>query len=170
LRAPGPGDNAARRSGLTDATDFYRQAITANPSLHTARLRLGRVLLELGHEADALVELERTLAENEDPADRYLANLFLAALHERNGRASEATFHFKVAAALFRSAQAPYLGLSHLQLQRDPAGAADTLQVMFDRHLEARSGVPDPWWLYDAGFGASFQSRLKQLRAGVSTP
>ena len=170
LRVPRPGDNAARRAGLADATGFYRQAIRANPSLHTARLRLGRVLVELGHEVDALAELQRLLAESEDPADRYLANLFLASLHQRKGRVGEATFHFKAAAALFRSAQAPYLGLSHLQLQRDPAGAADTLQVMFDRHLETTSGVTDPWWLYDAGFGASFRSRLEQLRAGVSTP
>lgn len=169
LAAPRPGNSSARRGSLADAIDFYRQAIAANPSLHTARLRLGRVLLELGHEAGALVELERTLAEDEAPADRYLANLFLASLHERNGRVGEATFHFKAAAALFRSAQAPYLGLSHLQLQRDPAGAADTLQAMFDRPLETTGGVPDPWWLYDAGFGASFRSRLEQLRAGVST-
>jgi tetratricopeptide (TPR) repeat protein len=170
LRAPRPGDNAARRSGLADATDFYRQAITANSSLHTARLRLGRVLLELGHEADALVELQRVFAENDDQTDRYLVNLFLASLHERNGRVGDATFHFKAAAALFRSAQTPYLGLSHLQMQRDPTGAADTLQVMFDHHPEPTRGVPDPWWLYDAGFGASFQSRLEQLRARVSTP
>jgi tetratricopeptide (TPR) repeat protein len=158
-----------RRSTLLRAADLYRAALTADPSLHSARLRLGRVQFELNNDEDALLDLERTLTQADDAATQYLANLFLAAVHERNERTAEATRYFDAAAAIFPSAQAPYLGLSRLELSHDPAKASRTLEQMFGRAVAASdAGVSDPWWLYDAGFGASFANRLSTLREEVS--
>jgi tetratricopeptide (TPR) repeat protein len=170
-RTPRPPVGAQRRRALLEAARFYRAALAIDPSTRSARVRLGRVLCGLDEDANALAELERALAQDDDRANQYLAHLFLAALHERNGRDADAVRHFKSAAALFPSSQAPYLGLSGLQGRYDPAGATQTLQQMFASSVPpSPSGAADPWWLYDAGFGASLPERVTKLRAEASAP
>jgi tetratricopeptide (TPR) repeat protein len=170
-RTPRPAVNTQRRRAMLEAARFYRAALAADASAHAARLRLGRVLYGLDEDADALVELERALAEGDEHANQYLAHLFLAALHERNGRDADAVRHFKAAAALFPSSQVPYLGLSRRQGQQDPADASQILRQMFANSVPpSPTAVPDPWWLYDAGFGASLPERLTKLRTEAATP
>jgi hypothetical protein len=157
-----------RRATLFEAAQFYRAALAVAPSLHSARLRLGRVQFDLGHDADALQKFEETLTHAEDASTLYLTHLFLAAVQERNEREADAVRCFEAAAALFPSAQAPYLGLSRLALSHDPAAARRSLERMFARAVATVEGaVPDPWWLYDAGFGASLPDRLNRLRDEV---
>ena len=168
-----PRDQINRRSrtALLDAARFYQNAIAADRSLHEAQLRLGRVLFGLEEDEKARLELQRASAQNDDPLHQYLASLFLAAVDERSGRPSEAVQHFKNAIVLFPAAQAPYLGLSQLLARSDPSGAGAVIEQMFSRSVApTTSEVPDPWWLYDAGFGASLPARLEKLRAEVMAP
>ena len=170
-RMPDIGLGTQRRRALLEAARLYRTALVADSAVHDARLRLGRVLFELGGDGDAVVELERTLAQDDDRAHRYLAHLFLAAISERRGGEADAASRYLSAADLFPAAQAPYLGLSRLQSQRDPSRASETLREMFGRSLPpSPDGVPDPWWMYDAGYGASLPARLEKLRAEASVP
>jgi hypothetical protein len=171
--APRPADQMTRtrRAALDTAAAFYRRAIAADPSLHEARLRLGRVLFDRGDVVDAQLELERTQAQELGDDHHYLVSLFLAAVCQRNGRMDEAAQHFRLAAAFFPSAQAPYLGLSQLQALSDPTAAGDILRQMFGRGAVPTTPViPDPWWLYDAGFGASLPARVERLRAEARAP
>ena len=154
-----------RRAALEAATSLYRRALVADPALHEARLRLGRTLFDLGEMVEAQRELEHALAQPLATHEEYLATLFVAALHEHHQRHDEAERDFTRAAELFPAAQAPYLGLSRLKALSDPAAAGETLLEMFGRSVApGTSGVADPWWLYDAGFGASMPTRLARLR------
>lgn len=169
-RLPAEGTATARMSGrrraaLEAATSLYRRALVTDPGLHEARVRLGRTLFDLGDMLEAQRELERALAQPLANHERYLATLFVAALHEHHHRRDDAERDFTRAAELFPAAQAPYLGLSRLKALSDPAAAGETLLEMFGRSVApGTSGVADPWWLYDAGFGASMPTRLAALR------
>jgi tetratricopeptide (TPR) repeat protein len=157
-----------RRAALESAAVFYRRAAAADASVHEARLRLGRVLFDLGDDAAAQQEFEQIGMLRLRPDHEYLLSLFLAAVHERSLRPDEAAGHYRRAATLFPAAQAPYLGLSRLQALRDPEAAGEMLRQMFALTVApTASAVPDPWWLYDAGFGATLPARLKMLRAEV---
>lgn len=151
---------------LEAAASLYRRALAANPVLHEARIRLGRSLFDLGHAAEAQRELEQALAQPLSLQDEYLATLFVAALHEQQRRPDEAQRQFARAASLFPAAQAPYLALSRLQAQSNPEAAGEILLTMFGRSAPAGvAGVADPFWVYDAGLGASMAARLDRLRA-----
>jgi len=154
-----------RRAALEAATSLYRRALVADPALHEARLRLGRTLFDLGEMVEAQRGLEHALAQPLANHQEYLATLFVAALHEHHQRHDEAERDFTRAAELFPAAQAPYLGLSRLKTLSDPDAAGEILLEMFGRDVStSAAGVADPWWLYDAGFGASMPTRLDRLR------
>lgn len=154
-----------RRAALEAATLLYRRALVGDPALHEARLRLGRSLFDLGQVAEAQRELEHALGQPLANHEQYLATLFVAALHEQHQQHDAAERHFARAAELFPAAQAPYLALSRLKAISDPDAAGEILLEMFGHSVSASaSGVADPWWLYDAGFGASMPGRLDRLR------
>jgi tetratricopeptide (TPR) repeat protein len=154
-----------RRAALEAATALYRRALARDAALHEARLRLGRTLFHLREVAEARREFEHALAQPLANHEEYLATLFVATLHEQHQQRDQAEQYFTRAAELFPAAQAPYLGLSRLKALSDPAAAGEILLEMFGRSVApSASGVADPWWVYDAGFGASMPARLERLR------
>src|SRR5207247_8376861 len=82
---------AASRGQMKEAEKCYRRALTADPGLFEARVRLGHVLHSLGQPQEAVPELEGVIAEpGADPHVRYLAWLFLGAIREAAGRPRDA--------------------------------------------------------------------------------
>jgi Flp pilus assembly protein TadD len=137
----------AARAELRDAESYFRRALTANPQLADARLRLGRVQALLGNDAAAIRELQAALTATNDPVRRYYANLFLGSALESLGRGGEAREAYTRAAGYFPNADAPRFALSHLAVQS--ANATDAyawLEVSLRR--EGGSDQDDPWWTY----------------------
>jgi tetratricopeptide (TPR) repeat protein len=129
------------------AADRYERALSLDPRLVEARLRLGRVRLLQGRLDQALRELEPVAAQAGDPRLRYLARLF-------QGRVLEALADFEGSAAAFRAAadivpgaQSALIALARaLDRLGDPGAAQAALEGA------SRSGGPeDPWWDYLSG-------------------
>ena len=100
-----------------DAEKWLRKAVSLNPNLVEARLRLGRVLYHIDHFPQALKELEQALADatgSNHPFAAYLAALFLGDLLERTGQLDEARTAYEKAIALHPEYQSAYLALGHL--------------------------------------------------------
>jgi len=133
------------------AEKALRDALALDPGLQEARLRLGKLLLDLGR----AVEAESLLAEVDERAadarQRYLARLFLGRVAERLGRPEEALRLYRLALEAWPDSQAARLALAHA-LERSSGPAAPL--VLVGATLGAsrrRDRVEDPWWLYLSG-------------------
>src|SRR5439155_20188936 len=136
------------------------------PNMGEAHLRLGRVLGQQGHHADAAAELRQALALVDDDELRYYGQLFLGAEEEALGRFDAARAAFDTAAALFPSAQSPLIGLSELARRRgDRAGALAAIQKVFELPQAGDSGRDEPWWIYHTAQARNADMLLDDLRA-----
>ena len=70
---------------LEAADRFYRGALLRDASLHEARVRLGRVLIDRGRPDEAAGELRAALTAPLEPVLEYLATLFLGSALEATG-------------------------------------------------------------------------------------
>lgn len=161
-----PTDIESQKNELRGAESDFRRALAIRPEWPEARLRLGRVLLQLDNVNAAATELTAALKAAPDDTQEYLATLFLGAVEERRAHLDEAASLYLKAAALFPHAQSPRLALSQLARRRgDRASALATLNVLFDRDgppdPEQRS---DPWWNYLAVQARDAEARLDALR------
>jgi tetratricopeptide (TPR) repeat protein len=133
---------------LERAAGFFRRALALNPVHVEARVRLGRILGQLGRHREAAAELSAALQAGPTGDLLYYAELLLGRAEEGLGRRDSARAHFQNAAALHPRAQSPRLALSQLLRQAgDRRGALDTLQAVtaLPATLNGRS---DPWWEY----------------------
>jgi tetratricopeptide (TPR) repeat protein len=149
-------------SGFIPVADGYRQAreaaekalrdtLALDPGLQEARLRLGKLLLDVGR----AVEAESLLAEVDERAadarQRYLARLFLGRVAERLGRPEEALRLYRLALEAWPDSQAARLALAHA-LERSSGPAAPLVLVGATLGASRRPDrAKDPWWLYLAG-------------------
>ncbi len=76
-----------RRGQAEDGLAVARQAVAAAPSFPVARLALGRVLLETGDAAGAIVELERGAALSPESSQIHFS---LSRAYQKAGRAKDA--------------------------------------------------------------------------------
>ncbi|HET7292491.1 MAG TPA: hypothetical protein VFM88_08705 [Vicinamibacteria bacterium] len=121
---------------LAQAEDYYRRALAADPSLDEGRARLGRVLAQRGKREQASAELKAVIAAPGAPMRaRYLAQLFLGALRESEGKLREAQAAYEAAIVLEPRGQAGYVALSHA---RHRAGK-------WARSRSRRSARPSVW-------------------------
>jgi len=159
------GSGAPER--LREAEKEHRAALGADGSLVEARLRRGRVLIQLGQTAEARAEITEALRTAHDPAHRYLGLLFQGRLLERSSEFTEAVRSYREAAALFPEAQAARMALGH---------ALDHLGNIRDSSAELRRAVvdgaplferPDPWAAYFYGQSSRAESLLATLRGEV---
>jgi tetratricopeptide (TPR) repeat protein len=89
-----------RRAGqLEDAVEVCRVGLAIHPSYVSARVTLGRALLDLEKLDDARQELERVLAS---APENLAAIRGLAEIHHRRGSLAEALAHYRAALALAR--------------------------------------------------------------------
>jgi len=87
-----------RRSGaLQEAVDVSVSGLAIHPSYLSARVTLGRALLELDRLPEAQTELERVLA---GAPENLAARRGLGEIFNRRGQADEALAHYRAALAL----------------------------------------------------------------------
>jgi tetratricopeptide (TPR) repeat protein len=152
------------------AEKALRDALALDARLQEARLRLGKLLLDLGR----AVEAEPLLAEVEERAadtrQRYLARLFLGRVAERLGRPEEALRLYGRALEAWPDSQAARLALAHaLELSSGPAAPL----VLVGATLAASrrpDRVEDPWWLYLSGPIELTRALLEQVWARALDP
>lgn len=111
-----------RREGANDeAVEVCRAGLAHHPDSHTARVTLGRALIELDRLGEAFTELTSVLdaAPGDLPAIRALAEIY-----QRRGMMSEALVHYRRALQLSQ----PDVDLEHtvgqIQHQVEPARTA----------------------------------------------
>lgn len=156
-------DNLKRRraDNLNRAALFLRQSLAADDSNSLARLHLGRVE-SLRQKNDEALALLRQAATSQDPATGYLALLFIAALHERQGSLGAAADAYRAAIDRFPRGHAAYIALSAV-LQR--SGHADESRAVLGRVVDAAvASRREPWWSYLAEHRSVNVERFDQLR------
>jgi tetratricopeptide (TPR) repeat protein len=134
---------------LALAERAYRHALTIDPALVGARLRLGRVLFLLHRLPEARSMLEGTRDAAVAASDRYLARLFLSELDRLEGDVEAARRLLHEARAMAPDRQSAWLALAQLE---EAAGRPDQARAIVREGL-ARSGktVVDEWWSYRNG-------------------
>jgi tetratricopeptide (TPR) repeat protein len=156
-------DNLKRRrvENLNRAAMFLRQSLAADDSNMMARLHLGRVESLRERHDDALALLQQTAAA-QDPATGYLALLFIAALHERQGSLAAAADAYRGAIDRFPRGHAAYIALSAV-LQR--SGDAEESRAVLGRVVDAAvASRREPWWSYLAEHQSVNAGRFERLR------
>lgn len=149
---------------LAAAERYYRRAIAADPALHEARLRLGRVLAQRGRPVDAATELQRTVDSDLDPSLEYYAQLFLAEVRESLQEIDAARAALRRAAELTPDARVPHLQLARIARE---AGDAEEAQASLQRALAEPAGESiDPWLQYRAMQGRDAPTWLDDVRRG----
>lgn len=149
----------ARRLG--QAAAWFREALDAAPANLLTRLHLGRVE-SLRDQTDKALELLQSAAASTDAAVGYLALLFTAGLHDRNGQSELAAQAYRAAIERVPTSHAAYIGLGAL-LQR--AGRLDESR----QALTGLLGTPvanrhEPWWFYLTDPPGVSAARLERLR------
>jgi tetratricopeptide (TPR) repeat protein len=139
----------SRRIELGRAERLFRQALAVEPDNADARVRLGRVVGQLGRHREAVAELRKAIGAGLAGESLYYAELFLGREEESLGNRTAARESYEKASKLYPRAQSPRLALSQLDWQSGDRAAAL-------RALESMSNLPphelegDPWWTYYA--------------------
>ena len=144
---------AARRdidTEIYDATEFS----TATPYFEQARagglilaaVHLGRMQMLRGHDADARRLFMMAAGQSHSRGTRYLANLFLGSMDERDGRAGSAEWRYRATLAELPAAQSGRLALASLLARSGRAADARWLT-----ESGSRPAVYDPWWSICSG-------------------
>ncbi len=156
------------RQRLERARDLLREAVAAEPALHDARLRLGRVAWRLGDAKQARAAFDVVLSQSASRYAAFLAHLFRGRLDEDAGRLEDAVRGYESALALDPASQSARLALSHARLRLgDPAAAR--LEAEAALAPAPRSQSPDSYWVYPWGPAEGVESRLEALRAEASS-
>jgi predicted negative regulator of RcsB-dependent stress response len=152
----------ARKQRFREARGSFTEALSADPGSARTRLHLGRVLWRMGEPGPALEQLEQALTGAQDPALRYLVQLFIGRVHEDAERIDVALAHYRQALDLDPTAQSATIALSHaLQVAGDKAGARQTLAAAGAGSPSAR----DPYWAYLWGDVPRVETLCNRLRA-----
>ncbi len=151
-----------RHRRLALAEGAFRKALRDDPSFIYAELRLGRVLFLRGNIAEAQTVLERAAARAELTSDRYLASLFLGALHQQRGDLPAARAALERAHAAVPQSQTAVVALAHGDLMTGRADSARTLV----RSLVDAAAVDDRVWSAYKNGGVDARG-LISLRARV---
>ena len=165
-----PGSEAALRIPPVSKTNaeaeaLFRKALTLDPALVEARVRLARLLHVRSRHQEAAAELELVFAAKPVGVVAYYARLFAGREAESAGRTAEALAHFTEASALFPDAQSALLALSrHALLQADIPAAAAPIDRLRTQPPDFDS---DPWWTYDLGSGRDADVLLQQMWSRV---
>jgi len=139
---------------LREAESFLRRALGLGPDLLEARLRLGRVLEQLGQPVRAVAELRRVVGNTTDSLLLYYARLFLGSAEEALGHLEAARESYEGAAALYPGAQSARLALAQLMRQSgDRSSAVRAILGMLTPGGAGDRAASDPWWQYQTAPG-----------------
>lgn len=157
----------SRERELATARQAFRDALRLDPGLVEARVRLGRVLADEGHAAEAAGHLRAGLDATDEPILRYLAALFLGEQEAKLGRGAEAAAAFAVAISVEPGAPSPHLALSQLARARgDRANAQQSLDRALA--LAGRRPARDPWWSFLDSAGRHWEAWLDDARRALA--
>lgn len=158
------GMSAKQRALWEDAQRTFEDALAADPELHEARLRLGRVLWRLGKTEAARSCYEVVMSRDPEASLVYLAHLFLGRLHQDEGRLTEAEKEYSAALAMRSGSEPAAVAVSYVrQLLGNPEGARDVLN-RFLVYAHRRTEI-DPFIGYLMAHTGTGQRILEQLRA-----
>lgn len=142
----------ARTQGFVRAKDKFAKLVADEPRFTRARIRYGRVLWMLDEGDQARAELLRAQAEARQPADRYLAAMFLGAIYDQHHNLAGARAAYEAALAAVPASQSATVALGYLDVL---AGRHDRARALA-RRLMSAPPVGDEWWRYrNGGFEAA---------------
>jgi tetratricopeptide (TPR) repeat protein len=137
----------------------FRRALSEDPSLDEARVRLAHVLLDRGRHDEAAREIERLVAAGApQPFLAYYAAVVEGLVARARGRVDDAESAFTRALETVPDAQVPRLALSELAEARgDRVGAIAALAA-----LEGALSRPvnDPWWIVGRTHGRTARETI----------
>jgi len=142
-----------------------RRALTLDPTLHEARIRLAHVLSRLGDDREAVEAVRPALEAPLPPFSEFYAALILGRSEEQLGRFDEAGVAYARAAARFPGAQSAEIGRSRVALAQGQA--ADALKILFDVVGPDATGQADPWRSYYRQHDPDADTLLEAWRGGV---
>ena len=156
-------DIASESAALRDAETLFRRALTLDPAMNEARVRLGHVLLARGRPQEAAEALRQVDAAHEPPWLQYYHAMFLGQAEDALGHVEPAVEAYSRASALFPNAQSPFLALSALGARRgDRATALKETRRLFQLSLMVQ-GDEDPWWSYSVAQAKNADALLETL-------
>jgi tetratricopeptide (TPR) repeat protein len=157
-----------RSSGeLARAEEDLRRALTLDPTLVEARIRLAHVAGERGGAAEAVALAQEALRVGVPPFFESYATLILGRNLARLGRYVEAGQAFDRAAALVPSNQAPRIGRAQVALALGrPAEAMAALTAILGPE-RAVAPTDEAWSLYYRVSNPAAPAQLAALRAEV---
>jgi tetratricopeptide (TPR) repeat protein len=149
--------------GLEEASAAYATALAAAPDLFEARLGLGRTRWRQGKLDEAEGELARAARDARDPAALYLAQLFLARVHDDASRPADAERAYRAALSAYPAGQAAAFGLAELQARGGDGGGS---RATVERALAPSPDVEasDPHAFYHLGPAGRAQELMDALR------
>jgi len=142
---PVPTSNATRVE-LGVARRELRRAMTLDPTLHEARIRLAHVLSRLGDDREAVEVVRSTLEAPLPPFLEFYAALILGRSEEQLGHYDEAGVAYARAAARFPGAPSAEIGRSRVALAQ--GRAPDALKILVEVVGPLSTGQQDPWSYY----------------------
>jgi tetratricopeptide (TPR) repeat protein len=123
-----------RRAGqLQEAVDVCRSGLTIHPTYLSARVTLGRALLDLQEFEDARQELEQVL---KSAPENLAAIRGLAEIHHRRGSLAEALVQYRAALALARNDPDLEQTVADLENQLNPKAPEIEEEFSFDQAVE----------------------------------
>jgi tetratricopeptide (TPR) repeat protein len=143
---------------LIAAERWLRESMTRDSSRVFTQLHLGRVLMLLGRDDEAVRLLDAVAATS--PEHAYLAHLFRGAIEERRGSLDAASDFYRAAAAIDASRQVAVIALSQV-LQRQ--GRGEESRALLELLLKTGSADEDPRWLYFFERSKMVEERLEAL-------
>jgi tetratricopeptide (TPR) repeat protein len=119
-----------RRAGqLQEAVDVCRSGLIIHPAYLSARVTLGRALLDLQHFEDAQTEFEQVL---KSAPENLAAIRGLAEIHHRRGTLAEALVQYRAALALARNDPDLEQTVRELEHQLEPKTPAPDEELAFE--------------------------------------
>ena len=138
-------EECRRSGGHQEAVDTCRAGLPIHPGYLSARVTLGRALVELGQLDEAQAELSRVL---ESASENLAAIRGLAEIHHRRGDLAQALAQYRAALLLARNDPDLEETIADLSRQIEPAKPAPagglTLQHMQDELLKRAPPRPKP--------------------------
>jgi tetratricopeptide (TPR) repeat protein len=158
------GNGLAQASGdlVKEATRQYREALAIDPSLHEARVRLGRTLQRSGAAEEARAQLTLATKQGAGGATQALAHFFLGELLEERGEGGEAAAQYREALAQDPTLQQAGVALAAILWRAgDRTGTLEAL----GKALRGGCTVGPPSWLaYHLGLGVRAATAIDALR------
>jgi hypothetical protein len=154
-----------RRAWLNDAATWLGRAAALEPGNDDVLLHLGRVQALRFEDAASLRTLGSVLTRTRSADTTYLAAIFIAAIHDRQGRRDEAAAAYRKALGHLPGGHAGRVGLAEALRQ---SGRLDEARGLLQALVTERPGATqEPLWWYLLEPPGEADARLEALRAEV---